>query len=1229
MIEGAHDSAELEAPLDPRARFTKIRPLGRGGMGEVFEALDEETGARVALKTLHTADADHFVRLKEEFRALSGIHHPNLVELYELVVSGDRCVLAMELVEGVGFLEWVRPGVQLPSSPHGPAETGSSTQTQTAPGAQIPFSARFLGGVLDVARLRSALPQLVDGLGALHEAGKIHRDLKPRNVLVSHDGRVKILDFGLTTRGGERAEDLAGTPIYMAPEQIAGDVLGPPIDWYALGVMLFQCLTGRTPYGDQTNTMLAKVKQRAQPVLELEPAAPADLAELCDRLLSIDPAHRPPGREIAEKVGSASYRDRRADGGDLVGRATEVASLLGAVDASRRTGEARFVLVSGTSGVGKTSLVEEVSRRVEHGLGGVVLRGRCSEREVVAYPGLDGIVDGLRSVLAQSRFEGVRAESGDALHDLGHLFPVVENRVTALASGIDGVGARIAAGAGLHQLFARLAKEVPVVLVLDDMQWITDDAAGILADALRRGALPVALLATVRPTSATERPGTTTQVLARTIGLHADVMPLSELSEAAARAIVARFAGPTLADESVTRLVREAGGHPLLLEMLSRSWSSGTKLGAGDRSLVDLPLEGVDPLARTMLGHVAIASEGISLQCLAEVLEMPLPHVLGLASELQRLRLVRASGIGRRSSVTVAHDRIRAAAISTLDPERVGGMHRAVGLALERLEPERVEALVHHFDAAGDAARVGRYARAAGDAAARVLAFDRAARWYALALERAEKGDASLRAARAEVLALAGRAADSAEEFERAAGEAGAALGLLQRATDQHLRAGAVERGIALLAQVLRPWRIHVPASPRGALFALLFRRFQLWLRGLRYRARPAASIAPEELDRVDALASAASGLALVDNILGSYFQTTSLLLALRAGEPGRVTRALAVEASYSSSAGPSGHKRTARLLAETDRAARAVDTSEARAWNRAGAAFAATLETEWTSGLEQARDATRVFRAECPGSVWEISTLRLFESFCLSYLGRWGELRRLGEERHRDAIVRGDVHAQVIHSTSSPAISMVACDEAELALSRAEGAMEGWSRHGFHVEHWWRYYSTSWAHLYLGDVDRALAETTELWPKLERSLLLMVHMTRCEAHFTRGSVALAARARGDASQDRLIRRSSATLVREKSAFGRGLGAALAATHARLLGETDAASARLAEALEQFEKAGMAAHVAAVRWSLARMKKDAPGAARAESAMTALGVVRPRRFVAVLIGAHDLADPPR
>src|SRR5207253_2191738 len=143
-------------------------------------------------------------------------------------VGGDWYI-TMELVEGVSFIDWVRPGRAA-----GPGRPRADIQSS----------------VLHEPRLRAALVQLVDGLLALHHAGKLHRDLKPSNVLVTEAGRLTLLDFGLVAGVAEGDPDrlAVGTPVYMSPEQAADQPLGEASDWYSVGAMLFEALYGRRPF---------------------------------------------------------------------------------------------------------------------------------------------------------------------------------------------------------------------------------------------------------------------------------------------------------------------------------------------------------------------------------------------------------------------------------------------------------------------------------------------------------------------------------------------------------------------------------------------------------------------------------------------------------------------------------------------------------------------------------------------------------------------------------------------------------------------------------------------------------------------------------------------------------------------------------------------------------------------------------------------------------------------
>src|SRR5438067_2439865 len=213
-------------------------------MGIVYEAFDRRRNEVVALKKLIQPDPAAIYRLKQEFRSLADVAHPNLVSLYELVNHREEWFFTMELVRGTTFLSYVQPSAGW--SGDAPSQERTLTERRDFFDAASADSGQFTSPVSPLTPapmtpapatridlLRPALRQLAEGVVALHQAGKLHRDLKPSNVLVTPQGRVVILDFGLVAdvnqsglfRGG--AGVIVGTVAYMAPEQADGRTLCP------------------------------------------------------------------------------------------------------------------------------------------------------------------------------------------------------------------------------------------------------------------------------------------------------------------------------------------------------------------------------------------------------------------------------------------------------------------------------------------------------------------------------------------------------------------------------------------------------------------------------------------------------------------------------------------------------------------------------------------------------------------------------------------------------------------------------------------------------------------------------------------------------------------------------------------------------------------------------------------------------------------------------------------
>lgn len=225
------------------SRYRIERPLGEGGMGRVYEALDQQLGRRVAVKVIRSGVADPVGRERflREARSAAALSHPNACQLYEVAEHDGNPFLVMEFLEGE------------------------------------PLSERLTQGPLSRDEAAEVIFALMDALDAFHKAGLIHRDLKPSNVFLTQQG-AKLLDFGLA-RHTQRSEAVTapaltvpgavtGTLRYMAPEQITGDAVDARTDIFALGVLLHEMLTGRIPFGAETNAdwLNAVLTKEAQPL---------------------------------------------------------------------------------------------------------------------------------------------------------------------------------------------------------------------------------------------------------------------------------------------------------------------------------------------------------------------------------------------------------------------------------------------------------------------------------------------------------------------------------------------------------------------------------------------------------------------------------------------------------------------------------------------------------------------------------------------------------------------------------------------------------------------------------------------------------------------------------------------------------------------------------------------------------------------------------------------------
>jgi len=698
------------------AHYTISAKLGEGGMGVVYLAKDSRLDRNVAIKLLPphlTSDTPARERLRREAASAAALDHPFICKVFEIGEHQGALFIVLEYVPGITLHQ------------------------------------RLCRGPLTLPEALAIAGEIAEALEAAHDRRFIHRDLKPANIMLTPQGRVKVMDFGLAKRlepeylsiQDETMTQVAvqltghdvvlGTPDYMSPEQAKGLTLDARSDLFSFGILLVELLGRRHPFRRETTADTLSAILGDPP--DLRGDLPQGLMVMIRRLLAKDREERYESMQqvrsdLARMAATSLAPENEAPAEDripLFGRDAERKELLRLLDESL-SGRGAVVMIGGEPGIGKTHLItailDEAKRR-----GAFANIGHCYEME--GSPPYIPFIEMLEHAVRATPREGLRLALGDAASEVAKLMPELRRIFPDIPAAIElpAEQQRRFLFNAYREFVERAAKTTPIVAVFEDLHW-ADEPTLLLLQHLAQlvGSTPLLIIGTYRDVELdVTRPFVKTlESMVRQ--KQAVRISLRRLPVAGVEQMIEALSGQKVPPSLVRVVFEETEGNPFFVEEVFRhlaeegmlfdesgAFRSGLRVDQlqvpeGVRLVLGRRLERLGEEARKTLTTAAVIGRVFPLRLL-EALEPSRPDcALDSVEEGERARLVVAEPAGRETRYKFVHELVRQTLAETLSLPRRQRLHARIASTIEQVYAAAIDAhvpaLAHHYYQAGAAA---------------------------------------------------------------------------------------------------------------------------------------------------------------------------------------------------------------------------------------------------------------------------------------------------------------------------------------------------------------------------------------------------------------------------------------------------------------------------------------------------------------------------------------------